>query len=288
MTSGSKFLNKGMLHYLRRNEENELDSREPLSKLKEKKLLKSEIQTGGYLTLLYNVNSTHSNHKKKELHSIAINWNNQLNKHKQSIPRLGVGVRRFIFSPCPKKMNSFPKKTKERILENLVRKTMKQFRDRYFSGDQIGYVFSIHKDKPHIHAHVYLHTITKNGRYVSMNAPKYKSKNGKLIVVNSKTTTDKLSELKKIAEKSFQKYYDKELKKIDKNGVLNKISLKTNKNVQYKPFLESRAPLSRGARLSKKGLGKKLRELIEKNKIENLSLSQKSTKEVNEVNQEIF
>jgi len=51
---------------------------------------------------------------------------------------------------------------------------MRNFQRKFLEkGDQVGYMYSIHDDKKHLHAHIYLIPFSKKGQYISMNAPKY-------------------------------------------------------------------------------------------------------------------
>lgn len=182
---------------------NELD---PNAMYLEQDSEKHPIHLGGYLNheMRKNPDYTNPDYKNKQTQMVADKWNDIIENNPNVIPKNGVGVRRFIISPDPKKLGKLSKEEQEKVMHKTVRETMKKFKDKFYSKDQLGYAYSIHKDKAHMHAHVYMHTITKEGKYIAMNASKYVG--GRKL--NTKGTVDKLDTFKKMTKNSF----DKEMK----------------------------------------------------------------------------
>jgi len=223
MTAGVKLVSKRMVTYLGKDKSPAKSVDE--DKLKESVLYlekensgqKHEVKLGGYMNVeIRKEGIPPDSNKLNDL--IVKKWNEILESKHKVIPKNGVGVRRFIISPDPKKMANLSKEQQEKLLHGVVRASLKKFKDQFFKNDQIGYIHTVHKDKDHMHAHVYLNTVTKDGAYVSMNASKYKNINGKLIEINNKVTKDKLKTFKKMISNSF----DKQLKQLDKTISNNK------------------------------------------------------------------
>ncbi len=186
---------------------------------------KSEIKYSGEFRRelsQYGFNDMSSEEKLKCVNSA---WNDRISKYRHNIPPNGVGLRHFIISPNPKELSKLSDKDSREILGKTVKDSMRKFSERYVEKwDSLSYCYSIHTDKDHLHAHVYMHPLTKNGEYVSMNAARYCNKEQILKTGRterkSKTLKpeNKLNSYKKMTENSYRK----ELRRVlDRNQKLD-------------------------------------------------------------------
>jgi hypothetical protein len=190
---------------------------------------KNPIYLGGYLNIQCRKQGYGEISESEQNQLIERTFNEIIEENKTVIPANGVGIRHFTFSPDPKKMKHLSKAEQEKLIIKATRETMKKFKDTFYKGDQLGFVFSVHKDKAHMHSHVYLSTITKNGDYISMNAGLYKKGGG---YINEKTITDKLNYLKTASKNSFDKEINRTLnqeKGHDKSHLKNKLKTPTKR-----------------------------------------------------------
>jgi hypothetical protein len=127
--------------------------------------LRTRLYQKGYGTM-----SSDSNRKmmiKKE-------WNTIVNSHRQRKSSKYVGVRPIIFSPDPKKFSGLSRSEQTSFMKEFTARSMRNFQRKFLpTGDQIGYIYSVHTDKKHTHSHVYLLPYSKKGTYLSINAPKF-------------------------------------------------------------------------------------------------------------------
>ena len=101
-------------------------------------------------------------------------WNTIINSHRKQHSSKYVGVRPIIFSPDPKKFSGLSKSEQTNFMKEFTTRSMRNFQRKFLpTGDQIGYIYSVHTDKKHTHSHVYLLPYSKNGTYLSINAPKF-------------------------------------------------------------------------------------------------------------------
>jgi len=154
---------------------------------------------------------------REKLECVKNTWNEKIEKYKDRLPKNSVGHRHFILSPNPTDLDKLSNKSKIEVLDKTVRDSMRKFSQKYIDkGDSINYCFSVHTDKSHTHAHVYMNPVTKNGEYVSMNAARYYNKDqikmtGRLErISNKRNPENKLNLYKKMVDNSFNKELKKE------------------------------------------------------------------------------
>lgn len=164
-------------------------------------------------------------------------FNDIIEKNKESLPTNGVGIRHVCFSPDPKKIAHLSRDEQEQLIVKSIKDTMKKFKDNYYKGDSIGFCFSVHRDKDHMHGHVYFSTFTEHGKYISMNSGLHrKSKKGH-DYVNTKKAEDKLKFLKTVSENSFNKEIKRSLIKGPKHYA-KLIRLASSKETAFKYLKE--------------------------------------------------
>lgn len=59
----------------------------------------------------------------------------------------------------------------DQVLIYHMKKIMKDFQEKFYPGDRIGYAFGLHHDTKHLHAHIYLVNRTEKGRHVAYSRP---------------------------------------------------------------------------------------------------------------------
>tara|TARA_Y100001949_G_C15986276_1_gene330752 strand:- start:1989 stop:2585 length:597 start_codon:yes stop_codon:yes gene_type:complete len=157
---------------------------------------------------------------------------------KHNIPTNGVGLRHFIISPNPKELSKLSDKDSREILGKTVKDSMRKFSERYVKKwDSLSYCYSIHTDKDHLHAHVYMHPLTKEGEYISMNAARYCNKEQILKTGRterkSKTLKpeNKLNAYKNMTENSYRKELKRVLERTQKLNLTQKKVLSVSKNL---------------------------------------------------------
>lgn len=57
------------------------------------------------------------------------------------------------------------------VLISHMKKVMKDFQDKFYPQDRIGYAYGLHHDTDHLHAHIYLVNRTEKGRHVAYSRP---------------------------------------------------------------------------------------------------------------------
>ena len=136
------------------------------------------LHISGYLrTSLYQkgYGSIGSDTEKKVL--IKNQWNSIINSHRTNKSSKYVGVRPIIFSPNPKEFKGLTKEEQTHFMQEFTTRSMRNFQRQFLeTGDQLGYIYSVHTDKEHVHSHVYLLPYSKKGLYLAMNAPKFFNK----------------------------------------------------------------------------------------------------------------
>ncbi len=89
------------------------------------------------------------------------------------------------------------------VLQSVMKRSLRNFTDRYHRGDSIGYSYGLHHDTDHLHVHVFIHPRTKYGNPVSFSQQlkRRKTDNGQ---------EDKLGFLKKSVEAQVR-FWEKKL-----------------------------------------------------------------------------
>ena len=187
---------------------------------------KNPVYLGGYINVECRQKNYDALTESEQNKLIEMTMNTMIERHKDRIPANGVGVRHFTFSPDPKKMKHLSKNEQEKLIIKATRETMKKFKDTFYKQDQIGFVFSVHKDKAHMHSHVYMATLTKKGHYISMNAGLHRNGKDGYQYINEKSITDKLKYLKTASKNSFDKEINRSLSKQKQNQFSKKKTFK--------------------------------------------------------------
>lgn len=229
MMTGKPKLSVKHIEYLRKDDEHSKSDTEYLRKSETiEKDAKNPVYLGGYINVECRQKNYQSLTESEQNKLIERTFNEIIEENKTVIPANGVGIRHFTFSPDPKKMKHLNKDEQEKLIIKATRETMKKFKDTFYKGDQLGFVFSVHKDKAHMHSHVYLSTITKNGNYISMNAGLHRNGKDGYQYINDKTITDKLKFLKTASKNSFDKEINRSLGKQKQNQLVKqKTAFKT-------------------------------------------------------------
>ncbi len=53
------------------------------------------------------------------------------------------------------------------VLQSVMKRSLRNFTDRYHRGDSLGFSYGLHHDTDHLHVHVFVHPRTKYGEPVS-------------------------------------------------------------------------------------------------------------------------
>ena len=163
MTAGVRTFQKRMVTYLEKNKSKENNDspgkREGIFSIEneeEQQQQDFKIHLGGYLNTEIRQEGYKELSPQKQKDLIVEKTNGLIERFQHVIPKKGTPIRRFVMSPSPVLMNKLDKSNQEKLLKDVVQTAMKNFKDNFYKGDQIGYVYSIHKDTKNMHAHVYI------------------------------------------------------------------------------------------------------------------------------------
>lgn len=132
-----------------------------------------QVHAGGFLhhSIIENPDGTFSSPKgltnTERKHRISEAWFNHLKKW-TSTAKNPVIQHRLVFTmstPFHDKLVAAGLNP-DTVLLNTLRKTMRDFQEKFHPGDSIGYAYGLHHDTDNLHVHVALCPRTKKGAYV--------------------------------------------------------------------------------------------------------------------------
>lgn len=101
------------------------------------------------------------------------------NAHAKKFPDLEVNHQRLIFSVSNEYHDVLEKAglSPNEVLKEAIERSMRALQENHYPGDSIGYSYGLHHDTDNVHAHVFIHPRTRNGKLVGMSGKPEEFKN---------------------------------------------------------------------------------------------------------------
>ena len=91
-------------------------------------------------------------------------------RHAERFPKTEVSHHRLVFSMSKEFHDALVKagRNPDTALQGIVERSMKSFQETFHAGDSVGYSYGLHHDTDNLHAHVFIHPRTREGKFVGM------------------------------------------------------------------------------------------------------------------------
>jgi hypothetical protein len=108
-------------------------------------------------------------------------------KHASKFPKTYKDHHRLVFSMSKEMHDKLVEKgiNPEMVLHQALKRSLRNFTDKFHKGDSLGYTYGFHHDTDNLHAHVFVHPRTKFGERVSFSSQlKGRKPNGQVDKLN--------------------------------------------------------------------------------------------------------
>lgn len=103
------------------------------------------------------------------------------NEHARACAKTKVSHHRLVFSMSKEFHDVLVKagRNPDMVLRSAIERSMRSFQEKFHQGDSVGYTYGLHHDTDNLHAHVFVHPRTRDGKFVGMSEQlKKKSERG--------------------------------------------------------------------------------------------------------------
>ncbi len=92
------------------------------------------------------------------------------NEHAHAWASTRVSHHRLVFSMSKEFHDALVQagRNPDLVLRGVIERSMRSFQDKFHPGDSVGYTYGLHHDTDHLHAHVFVHPRTREGKFVGM------------------------------------------------------------------------------------------------------------------------
>lgn len=220
-----------------------------------------EIHAAGFIRTMGSKNATGFDHfeslsKKERRRRIIKSWRG----HSRKFPKTMKDHHRLVFSMSKEFHDALVKKgvNPQTVLNQAMKRSMRNFTDKFHKGDSLGYVYGFHHDTDNLHAHVFVHPRTQKGKFTSFSSQLKGFKNN--------GQEDKLNFLKKSMETQLhfweKRLEDPELKKtIQKHARGHQFTFTPRPRIPRNPTIRPGVPQYKEWLETKNRLGFKHQEL---------------------------
>ncbi len=91
-------------------------------------------------------------------------------EHARACAKTQVSHHRLVFSMSKEFHDALVNagRNPDMVLRSVIERSMRSFQDKFHPGDSVGYTYGLHHDTDNLHAHVFIHPRTRDGKFVGM------------------------------------------------------------------------------------------------------------------------
>ena len=91
-------------------------------------------------------------------------------RHAERFPKTEVSHHRLVFSMSREFHDALVRASRnpDTVLRGVIEQSMRSFQEKFHPGDSVGYSYGLHHDTDNLHAHVFVHPRTREGKFVGM------------------------------------------------------------------------------------------------------------------------